>query len=169
MPLRFARSMLPVLALIGLVGCDHATKAAAVEHLAAQATRHVLPGVDLLYTENHDVAFSLLRHVDLPARPVVLAVLPGLLTLLLLGRLVQRRRAPLRERLAYVLLAAGAVGNLLDRVARGFVVDFIHVHHWPVFNVADVLVVVGGALLGWELLRAERARRAERALERGTG
>ena len=38
-------------------------------------------------------------------------------------------------------------GNLIDRVARGYVVDFIHVTHWPVFNVADVALVVGFGLL----------------------
>jgi signal peptidase II len=52
---------------------------------------------------------------------------------------------------------AGAIGNVLDRAARGHVIDFIHVRFWPVFNVADVLVVVGVGVL---LLAAARSRAA---------
>ena len=42
---------------------------------------------------------------------------------------------------------AGAIGNTLDRIRSGYVIDFIHVHHWPIFNVADALIVAGGLLL----------------------
>ena len=55
------------------------------------------------------------------------------------------------EPLAYTLILAGALGNVADRVVRGYVVDFIHLHHWPIFNVADVAIVVGAALLAWSL------------------
>ena len=61
--------------------------------------------------------------------------------------LAKRRQANRSERAAYALLLGGALGNMLDRLARGYVVDFIHLHHWPVFNVADVLIVIGAALL----------------------
>ena len=148
-----AVSVVALLSVAGLVGCDHATKAAATSCLASRASRAVIPGVELAYTENHDVAFSLLRGVDLPARPVVLAVLPAVATLLLCARILQRRAAPRPELVAYVLLLAGALGNLLDRVCRGYVVDFISVRPWPVFNVADVLVVAGAGLLALEALR----------------
>jgi signal peptidase II len=45
------------------------------------------------------------------------------------------------------LLLAGALGNLIDRAWHGYVVDFLHVPHWPVFNVADIYVTVGAAAL----------------------
>ena len=48
--------------------------------------------------------------------------------------------------MAYALLLAGALGNLSDRLFRGYVVDFIHLHHWPIFNVADICIVVGALL-----------------------
>jgi signal peptidase II len=48
----------------------------------------------------------------------------------------------------------GALGNLADRVARGYVVDFIHVEHWPVFNVADTWVTLGVALFVYASARA---------------
>lgn len=49
--------------------------------------------------------------------------------------------------IALVLILGGALGNYLDRLFRGFVVDFIHVPYWPVFNVADIWLSVGFALL----------------------
>jgi signal peptidase II len=66
-------------------------------------------------------------------------------------------------RAALLLISAGALGNYLDRLWRGYVVDFVHVSYWPVFNVADAYVVAGAALLGWamlsqRLLEAIRAR-----------
>jgi signal peptidase II len=51
-----------------------------------------------------------------------------------------------------VLILGGALGNTSDRVIRGYVVDFIHVPHWPVFNFADVWVTVGVALVLWSRL-----------------
>ena len=66
-----------------------------------------------------------------------------------------RRRLPAMARLALLLLAGGAFGNGLDRLFRGYVVDFIHLTHWPVFNVADIYITAGGILL---FLAYRRAR-----------
>jgi signal peptidase II len=63
-------------------------------------------------------------------------------------------------------VTAGAIGNGLDRVVRGYVVDFVRVPHWPVFNVADVYVTAGAGLLG---LAAWRASRTRPAPVRGSG
>ena len=49
--------------------------------------------------------------------------------------------------IGFALVVAGAAGNVIDRMMRGYVVDFIHVHYWPVFNVADVTIVAGTILL----------------------
>lgn len=145
------RRTLPLLILlcVSLVGCDHATKLWAHTELRAAPPLDILPGlVDLAYVQNHDVAFSLLRAIpDAVRQPAILAL--GLLGMSLLGAVWVHRRAQARaaEHLSYVLLMGGAAGNVLDRVFRGYVVDFIHVHHWPVFNVADVCIVAGALLL----------------------
>ncbi|HEX3345709.1 MAG TPA: signal peptidase II, partial [Polyangiaceae bacterium] len=99
------------------------------------------------YTENHGVAFSLLERLSLhpPAWALFAMALAGTSALLLLW--FRRRRASWPEHAGFALVVAGALGNALDRVARGHVVDFIHVRFWPVFNVADILVVAGGAVL----------------------
>ena len=64
------------------------------------------------------------------------------------------------------LIFAGAVGNLIDRVRLGEVIDFIDVHwyqyHWPAFNIADSAITVGVILLLFDMWREEQARKARR-------
>jgi signal peptidase II len=151
MPKRTAGWFLLLLTL-GLVGCDHATKVAAEGALPHPITL-VRGLVELAYVQNHETAFSLSRHLHLPAayagaRPYLLAAVALLSTALIaIAAWTRRHKASPLERLATAFVVAGAIGNLSDRLVRGYVVDFIHVRYWPVFNVADVLVVVGGALL----------------------
>ncbi len=59
----------------------------------------------------------------------------------------RRRSASRYEHLAYAFMLAGGLGNFIDRLLHGFVIDFIHIRGWPVFNVADILLVVGVFLL----------------------
>jgi signal peptidase II len=151
-----------VLALLAcvalLVGCDHATKLAAETSLRDHAALAVVPGVvDLSYTENHGVAFSALERLSLhpPAWALVLVALA--MTGVVVAAWLRRRGARWPEHVGFALLVAGALGNAIDRIARGHVVDFIHVRFWPVFNVADVLVVAG---IAWLMLVHARLRRS---------
>ena len=68
--------------------------------------------------------------------------------------------------LALSLVLAGAVGNVIDRIALGAVVDFLDFHalgyHWPAFNVADSAITCGAALLIWDGLRQAEARAGRR-------
>jgi signal peptidase II len=143
--------------LILLVGCDHATKIAAKSALEGRAPRGLLRGVlDLRYTENTDVAFNLLRTVPEHVRAPLLIAVGGAAVLALLALLLLRRAPGGFARVALLLVSAGAVGNYLDRVVRGYVVDFVHVPHWPVFNVADAYVTVGAILLGRYAIQGRR-------------
>lgn len=62
--------------------------------------------------------------------------------------------------LGYGLILAGAIGNLMDRLRLGYVVDFLDFHVWPVFNVADTSICVGVFLAGFELLSLWMGKRA---------
>lgn len=144
---RRVAGVLFVLLSVLLVGCDHATKYAASHVLQNGPPIDVVSGVvDLAYTRNHDISFNLIDRVGLPvanARVVLIAF--GLLLIAALSVAWWRRRRDPSKLLhaGFALLVAGAVGNVTDRMLRGYVVDFIHVHYWPVFNVADVAVIVG--------------------------
>lgn len=138
-----------LLLVLALVGCDHATKAAAREALSSSGPVALVPGVlELSYTENYDSAFSLTRHLS-PRFKTPLLALGSILGLAGVGVVGwrSRRRGSATEQIALALVVAGAIGNVVDRWRSGYVVDFIHLEHWPVFNVADVLIVVGVIVL----------------------
>jgi signal peptidase II len=148
-----------VFALMLLVGCDHATKRVAKGELEGQGPRSLIRGVlDFRYAENTDVGFNLLRAVPERVRTPFLVATGAAVVIGLLGALLLRRRAGFGGA-GMLLITAGAVGNYLDRVVRGYVVDFVHVPHWPVFNVADAYVTVGAILLAWSALNARRQKR----------
>jgi signal peptidase II len=136
-----------VIVAILLIGCDHGSKFVAKGGLEHRPPHTLLRGVfDLAYTENRDSGFGLLQAVPERIRtPGLTAVqlLSGV-AFLLLGL---RRNARRTTRLCFLLISAGAVGNGLDRLARGYVVDFLHIHHWPVFNLADIYITAGAILL----------------------
>jgi signal peptidase II len=137
-------------ALTLLVGCDHATKFAAKAELEGQAPRSLIQGVlGLRYTENTDVAFNLLCSIPERVRAPLLTIMGAAAIVALLGFLLHRRRGLGFARIAILLMTAGALGNVLDRVVRGYVVDFVQVPHWPIFNVADIYVTAGAILLTW--------------------
>jgi signal peptidase II len=142
---------------LALVGCDHATKIVAQTALERRGPLSIVPGLlDLRYAENHDTAFSLLRSLHFPGKTALLFVLSAIILGFVLVTWWRRRRSSATEQVGYALIVAGAVGNALDRALRGFVVDFIEIHRWPVFNVADVAIVAGVMLLGITLFRRSR-------------
>ncbi len=144
----YIRKVLLLLVLLALVGCDHATKHVAKTAFEGKAPLTLVEGVlGITYAENRGIAFSMLQslpeHVSAP-------LLGGLALIAVSGIALvwwKRQHTTWLEHAGFALIVAGAVGNLIDRAARGYVVDFIHLHFWPIFNVADVWIVVGGALL----------------------
>ena len=125
----------------------------------------VIPGLlNFVHEENPGVAFGLLADSTAQWRGAILivvsAVVLGYIAILLWR---SRTGAAVGLRLALALILAGALGNLYDRVAHGTVTDFIEVHsgphYFPVFNVADSSITVGGTLLVLlELLKGRKER-----------
>jgi signal peptidase II len=154
-PLRAAILLLTV----SLFGCDHATKMAAEASLSHGRAVNVLSGVlELRYVPNHDTAFGLLNALGIPRPPSVLIAsaviaLAGVVVMWL----ASRKRASRLQHVGFALVLAGALGNVVDRAVRGYVVDFIHLTRWPVFNVADAAVVAGTILLMLTALRKRKA------------
>ncbi len=154
-PTSEARTTLPLrlgilLLTLSLFGCDHVTKLAAEQTLSHRPAVDIVRGVlELRFTTNDDTAFSLLHNLGIARTPWLLI---GTSALALLGVvamwIASRKRATRAQHVGFALVLAGALGNVVDRAIRGSVIDFIHVTHWPIFNVADVSVVAGVILLG---------------------
>ncbi len=162
MPMRTFRWVLFLVIVLGVTGCDHATKSLATSILPDGQSQSLISGVlSLEQTRNTDTAFSLLSRV-MPVGPrLLLLKVTATLGVFFVLWLASRRFAVagITERCALGLILGGALGNAIDRWRWGYVVDFIHLEHWPIFNVADVALSVGAGLLllaGFRL-RADRA------------
>lgn len=125
-----------------VVAIDQLSKSAAQRQLSA-GPAHVLGPLDLELSYNSGAAFSLGRGLS----PIIVAgVVLGVLAVLVHTTSLRTRSATV----AAGLVLGGAVSNLVDRLFRsngGAVIDWVHLSHWPTFNVADSCVVVGVGLL----------------------
>jgi len=130
----------------GVLALDQWTKSLATHHLAGRPPLDLLGEyVRLTYALNSGVAFSLGAGSRFPFWLFSIAAALVILWLLFRGKVPR-----LGPQLALALILGGALGNLVDRVTTGLVVDFIEVgvgrYRWPVFNVADSAVTVGVVL-----------------------
>lgn len=133
-----------------VVALDQASKGLVREQVARGDRVEVLPFLDIANTRNSGVAFGFAGDVSPVLIGVAIAFLVGLLVFLSV-----RRNTPPLTWLPAGLLVGGALANLADRVRDGAVTDFIDFQVWPTFNLADVCIVVGVALL---VLLPERKR-----------
>ena len=133
--------MLYILAIVLCVAADQAVKLYVTSHLALYETAPLLPGiVELFYIQNTGGGFSILtNHTQL------LTVLTAALMAVIAFVLVKRTFPHPLAMWTLTLILGGGLGNLADRVRLGYVVDMFNFQFmdYPVFNVADILVVCG--------------------------
>lgn len=139
----FARAGLVAALVLGL---DQLTKHTLAAGIAQGQEKRFLPGIHLVHVRNTGVAFSLFSGGGTVVLLLTLAALVALIGYLWLR--------PGRRGLWIPtgMLVGGALGNLIDRLRQGYVVDFIAVKSWPVFNIADSCIVVGVIILAYHLL-----------------
>ena len=161
------KRLAPYLAVLGtVVVLDQLTKFMLVRSLGVHEYRPIIDGLlSLSHVHNRGAAFGVLSRASLPNQPLLLAGL-SIVALLAIAYYFLRLPATARlPRLALALVLGGAVGNLIDRLRLGHVVDFIHVywreHAWPDFNVADSAITVGVVLLIVDILLEPRAATSE--------
>ncbi|NLY56230.1 MAG: signal peptidase II [Firmicutes bacterium] len=144
--------MHPLVLVPLLVILDQAIKLFVRYNLHPGRSINLIPGVlKLTYLRNTGAAFGFLAHET--EFLVSVGILAVLAVFYFLRRLPVERRW---TRYGLSLGLAGAIGNLLDRVRYGYVVDMFQLKHWPgVFNLADVLIISGGILVIIELLRLD--------------
>jgi len=163
------RDFLWKLAYLAIAGgvflIDQTTKAWAVRRLRLGDDLSVIPGfLNFAYAENPGVAFSMLDDQGSAGRwgLSVVALIAATLVVYFFWR---TPRSDDRIMGALALLLAGIIGNVVDRLRLGFVVDFIDVQfgswHYPTFNVADMAIVAGAGLLIIDMFLNKRKRQAE--------
>ncbi|NLH49999.1 MAG: signal peptidase II [Myxococcales bacterium] len=135
---------------------DQLTKMLVIFQLPKHAGRAIIPGIfDLYHVHNTGSAFSLFRD-----NPVTFFLIVNLAAIgFILYFFAKLERGELRLAAAFSLIMGGALGNLLDRLRHGFVIDFFRLHFndlsWPVFNVADIAIFSGVCLFALNLIRSE--------------
>ncbi len=156
------RPTLPWIIAALIVTLDRVTKNLVMDRIEVGGWLPVFPGFGLTHVHNTGIAFSLFRDGGWLSRILLHGVI--LTAVVLIAWMALRHgRHKLMAGFAFGLILGGAVGNLIDRVLYGWVVDFIHVWvrvggrswSWPDFNVADSAITIGaGLLILGELLRA---------------
>lgn len=131
-----------LLSIIALIAIDQYTKYLAVIKLKDQDPFVIWEGVfELRYLENRGAAFGMLQN-----QQVFFIIMTALVLLFIIYAYVKTPETPryLPMRLTIIFITAGAIGNMIDRVMNGFVVDFFYFSliDFPIFNVADIYVTV---------------------------
>lgn len=163
------------LVALAIILLDQATKRVIVGTLRLGQGLPVVPGFfDLVFVLNPGAAFSFLATLpDSVRNPFFITISVTAVILILVYRTRHLQQHALAS-LSLALILGGAIGNLIDRLRYGMVVDFLLVHvyeyHWPAFNVADSAISVGVTLMVLEMLlewrREKRKTGTETANER---
>jgi signal peptidase II len=148
---------------LAIIVIDQITKQLVFINLEPYETLRLLPVFNLTHMRNTGAAFSMLSSAS-PLFFIALGVAVSV------GILVWLRRHPQGETpvaVGLALILGGALGNVIDRAYRGYVVDFLDFHigecgwcHWPAFNVADSAIVIGAGLLIWDMFRKREPARS---------
>lgn len=135
---------------IVIIAADLLSKHWASNNLTLYSSQEITSWLNFHLAHNRGAAFSFLHDANGWQRWFFSSV-SSIVSIILLVWLWQTPRNAWRQALALSLVLGGAIGNLVDRLYLGYVVDFIDVHyagwHWPAFNIADAAITVGVALL----------------------
>ena len=146
--------MLELFIIFMVTAADQVTKYIATQYLKPIHTVPLLDGIfSLTYVENRGAAFGILQN-----QRWFLVILPLLIIASAILYLILHRKESLLSRVNLAVILGGAIGNLIDRMIHGYVVDMFHATfiNFPVFNVADMAVVFGTLIMAWQLLLVQQ-------------
>ena len=132
-----------------VVVLDQVTKYVVCASLPLHSRVEIIDGfLNLVHVRNTGIAFGLLKQLGNQYRLLALAAVCGVAFFLLVFTITQIKKCNRMQTAGLALILGGAVGNLVDRIRFGSVIDFIDAHwlsayHWPAFNIADSAITVG--------------------------
>ncbi len=146
-----------------IVALDQITKSAITARFILHESHPVIPGLfNLVYVLNPGAAFGFLANASESFRYIFFSGITLLAAGLIIYYLVKTPPRNLILVCCLTLIFGGAIGNLIDRLRFGAVVDFLDVYigtaHWPAFNVADSAITVGALLMIWEMLLKRQSK-----------
>ncbi len=134
---------------------DQVTKYIALTRLEGLEVTFIPKVIDFVYVKNNGAAFNILS-----GKIELLSLISVVFAVGVIWYIIYKKPQNKMFRLSLMLLFAGAVGNVIDRIFRGFVVDFIKTTFidFPVFNIADIAIVCGAILLSVYMLFFENRK-----------
>lgn len=151
-----------ILLIIGVVVADQLSKLWIMGGFQLYESREIIPGLfNLVYVVNPGAAFSMFADVDSPWRHYFFLIIG---CIAVVGLTIAYMKFKVENKYYYLpigLIVGGALGNMIDRIRLGSVVDFLDFYlgnyHWPVFNVADSAICVGAVLfIGMNFLNSKK-------------
>jgi signal peptidase II len=140
-----------------VIALDQITKAAIVTKFVLHESYAIIDGFfNLVYVMNPGAAFGFLAGASAIFRYVFFIGITSAVILLILYYIVKSKSQNMQTVISLTLIFSGAVGNLIDRIRFGAVVDFLDFYigtwHWPAFNVADSSIFLGAVLMIWAMI-----------------
>lgn len=141
---------MPFILFLSILALDALSKFLAVETLSLHQSLPVIKGIfHLTLVYNRGAAFGILKN------QTPFLIFTSLLAIVLIYIYLKdkRKQYPPFFKFALILILAGALGNLADRLLFGYVIDFLDFRIWPVFNLADSSITIGALLLGYAIFK----------------
>lgn len=144
-----------------IISLDQLTKHLIVNRFHLGETLSIIEGFfNLTYVRNPGAAFGLLARLDPMIRIPFFIIIPLAALTVIFFVFKKVEDSDLKLASAFSLVIGGAIGNLIDRIAYNYVIDFLDFHwnysaHFPAFNIADAAICVGVAFLIYDILKKE--------------
>jgi signal peptidase II len=133
--------------VLATLSLDQLIKFLITKNLFQNQSIPIIKGIfHITLVHNRGAAFGILKN------QIPLFIITSLFAIILIYFNLKENRQSKSYSIALSLILAGALGNLVDRLFFGYVIDFLDFRIWPVFNVADSAITIGAILLGWSIL-----------------
>ncbi len=143
--------------VLSVLSLDQLSKFLIAKNLFLHQSVPVISGIfHITLVRNRGAAFGMLKN------QIYLFILTSIAAIILIFLNLKEQRGKRFDiySLSLSLILAGALGNLIDRLRFGCVIDFLDFRIWPVFNVADSAITIGAVLLGWSILKTDKRKTA---------
>ena len=133
--------------VLATLSLDQLTKFLITKNLFQNQSIPIIKGIfHITLVHNRGAAFGILKN------QIPLFIITSLFAIILIYFNLKKNKQSKSHSIALSLILAGALGNLIDRLFFGYVIDFLDFRIWPVFNMADSAITIGAILLGWSIL-----------------
>lgn len=147
-------------AISSIVIADQITKFCIHKNLAFMTYLDIFPFFKIVHFQNKGAAFSFLHDAAGWQRYFLITV--SMIAIVVIPFFIKKNKKEPLALWSFTCILAGAIGNLIDRIYYGYVIDFIYLHvndfYWPAFNIADSFITIGAFLLIFDMVKKSREK-----------